>query len=272
MTSQDYLDNFANSLKIKSRSERTHENYLGHLSRFINSFPHQISKATTAQLTEYILNSGGASTMAQVHTTLNLFYTHVLKQKNKVARWIPYPDKTKYIPKVPTHLQILEMIAGQTNNKHRLIIRLLYATGIRVSELVNLRWSDVQRREGINPLSIHVRGKGKKDRLVPLSKETNEMLVAYCHEFKLKCDSKTHFIFGDSHPYSVRSVELVVKRAGMLIGFDNLTPHKLRHAYGFEQRKSGIDLGRLQELMGHSSLETTRIYSGVDNLEAKVLL
>ena len=269
--SSKYREAFKNAISLKSRSESTINNYCGHLDRFFLRFKYQISKATSAQLTEYILNSGSASTMAQVHTTLSLFYSLVLKRK-VVERYIPYPDKAQYFPVVPTHAQMIEIISKEDNPKHRLIIRLLYATGIRVSELTNLKWSDIQRESGSNPLSLRIIGKGRKGRLLPLSNETLAELELYCKTYNLKCNSKTHYIFGGEKPYSIRSVQKVITNAGLYIGFDNLSPHDLRRSFCREQRKSGLDLGRLQELCGHAQISTTRLYSGVDNLEAKMLL
>lgn len=263
---------FKNALSIKSRSEKTISNYLSHLDIFFRDFRNNIPKATTIQLTEYISSATSASVMAQRHTVLNLFYTHVLKQPHKVAKFIPYPDRAQYFPVVPTHDQMIVMINSIKNTKHRLMVRLMYATGIRVSELTGLKWSDIQRHNGTHPLSMRVVGKGKKVRTIPLSKETFDLLKAYCREFSLKCDSKTHYVFGGTKPYSSRSVQLVVRQAGEVIGFDSLSPHDLRRSFAREQRKANVDLLRLQELMGHASISTTRNYCGTENMEAKLLL
>ncbi len=253
---------FKNVISLKSRSEKTIANYLGHLDRFFLRFKYNVKKATTAQLTEYILASGGNSTMAQVHTTLKIFYKYVLK-RNVVEKFIPYPDKTKFLPRAPSHVQVMEMIQGTENTKHKLIIMMLYATGLRVSELCNLRFSDIKRVDSINPLQLHVTGKGKKDRLVPLSEEMKIKLEDYCLEYRKSC--RSDYIFGCDKKYSIRSVEEVVKDAGYLIGWDNLSPHKLRHCYAIEMRRKGVEIARLQELLGHANIYTTRIYTGVDN-------
>lgn len=254
---------FKNAISLKSRSQRTIENYCGHLDRFFLRFKYQISKATTAQLTEYILNSGSASTMAQVHTTINLFYKLIVK-RDIVEKYIPYPDKTQYFPSLPSHDNIMSIINSEKNTKHRLIMRLLYASGIRVSELTNLKWHDINRESGTHPLSMRIVGKGKRCRVIPLSKETCELLTTYCHEYNLKCNSKTHYVFGNEKPYSIRSVQKIVEEHG-------LSPHDFRRMFGREQRKAGTDIGRIQELYGHSSIATTRLYTGVDNMEAKLL-
>lgn len=267
-----HRQSFLNVISIKSRSTKTVSNYVGHLDRFFARFNHNIPKATTEQLSEYILSCGSASSMAQVHTTLNYFYTYVLKQPRKVAKFIPYPDKTNYFPVVPTHEQMIKVIEETKNIKHRLILRILYSTGIRVGELIQLKWCDIQRVKGINPLSLRITGKGGKFRIVPLSDETLNLLLEYCKEYNLKCDSKTHYVFGASKPYSARSVQNVVREAGLIIGFDSLSPHDLRRAFAREQRKNNLDLLRLQELLGHASISTTRKYAGVENLEVKLLL
>lgn len=114
---------FKNAISLKSRSQRTIENYCGHLDRFFLRFKYQISKATSAQLTEYILNSGSASTMAQVHTTLNLFFKLIVK-RDIVENYIPYPDR--FILDYPSQEQMQDMISQCSNEKHKKVLNLLW--------------------------------------------------------------------------------------------------------------------------------------------------
>lgn len=259
------LHKYSLALKVRTPSECTHNNYLSIVKRFLNTFDKNIGRATTTDLTEYILLCKSRSLMAQTRAAIKLFYELVYNQKNKVE-FIPYPKQEERLKDVPTHEQMMRIIEGVENTKHKLILMMLYGTGMRCNELLQIKWKDIRREQGINPLSVKVHGKGAKDRFLPLSEHIYSLLMEYCQKYNLGCKTnKNNFVFGNDRPYSAKSVSLVVERAGLLIGF-KLTPHLIRHACMTSLSIHGMPLLELQDLCGHASAKTTRIYAKSNNV------
>jgi integrase/recombinase XerD len=256
-----HLGHFENVLKIRTPSKATQTNYRSQFLRFANEFNGNPKTATTAQLTEYISTITSRSQMAQMRSALKVFYEEVLKQPNKIP-FIPYPKQEQRMPQAHPFDKIINGISLTENTKHRLMLTMLLGTGVRVGELISLQWSDITRTKSkTNPILLHVKGKGAKDRLVPISDNTVNLLKKYCKEYKMNCETNSQdFIFGDEKPYSARSVAEVVRMAGEKVGL-KLSPHDLRHACFFYLRDSGTDLATIQELAGHSNPKTSKIYA-----------
>jgi len=170
--------------------------------------------------------------------------------------------KESRLPNVPAQNKILEAIEKTENIKHKLIVMLLYGTGIRLMEITHIKWADIRREKNeLNPLSILIHGKGNKDRVVPISSRINDLLKRYCKEYNLGCETnKQHYIFGSEEPYSRKSVGNVVRSSGNRAGLD-LHPHLLRHACFTHLRDSGVDIETIGELAGHASPITTKKYA-----------
>jgi len=154
------------------------------------------------------------------------------------------------------------MIQKTQNVKHKLIISLLFATGMRLQEILNLRWCDIKRESGKNPLSVHIRGNGRKDRVLPLSETMYKQLMDYCSIYELDCNTKKqHYILGNEKPYSAKSVSMVVDQAAKRVGLEKVSPHKLRHSCFVHLRDKEMDIETIRQLAGHSSAESTLIYA-----------
>lgn len=261
MISDKHLGMFLTTMTAKNFTEDTKRAYKSMLLIFGRDFNGRYDRATIDELTSYISRIDNVNYMASTYGALKHFYFYVLKQKQKFP-FIPFPKKESRLPKVPSKDKILEAIEKTKNTKHRLIVMLLYGTGIRLMEITHIKWSDIRREKGeLNPLSILIRGKGNKDRIVPISKKINELLIEYCREYNLKCDTdKAHYIFGGEVPYSRRSVANVVRDSGNRVGLD-LHPHLLRHSCFTHLRDSGVDIETIGELAGHASPITTKKYA-----------
>lgn len=265
------LHSFEIIMQVKTPSEDTRYNYLSNVRKYLNEIDFNAKKATSNQIIEYISKRKSRSSMAQCRSALKVLYELVYKQKDKVG-FIPYPKQEERLKDVPTHDQMIKIIDSVENTKHKLIMMVLYGTGCRLNELLGLQWKDIRRETGKNPLSIKVHGKGAKDRLLPLSENIRQQLVEYCKQYKLKCDTnKSHYIFGDNYgrPYSAKSVANVVERAGGNIGI-KLTPHLIRHACMTSLSINGLPLLEIQDLCGHSSAKTTRIYAKNNNVNREM--
>lgn len=166
------------------------------------------------------------------------------------------PRRESKLPRVPTRDEVLRLADAIDNRRHRLAILLLYAGGLRVSELVQLDVGDVDSER----LLLHIRGaKGRKDRITLLS-ETLVGEVAWLQSDRT--DEAPLFVGRTRGRWSTRSVQHVVARAARLAGLRaGCTPHSLRHAFATHLLEGGTDLRHIQELLGHASIQTTTRYT-----------
>ena len=168
------------------------------------------------------------------------------------------PKKSKRLPKVISKESVVRLIQVTKNLKHRVMIGLLYSSGLRVGELLALRPGDLD----FERLQIFVRrGKGRKDRVVPMAVVMKPMLVNYIQTYT----PKRFFIEGRTGgAYSASSVRHMLKRSCEAAGvLPVVSPHALRHSYATHMLENGVDLRHIQTLLGHSKPETTMIYTHV---------
>lgn len=212
----------------------------------------------------------------QTVCALRFFYNTTLG-RGWVVEHLEYPRGQKRLPTVLSMLEVTELLEAVKSLKHRAILSTLYGTGIRVSELCALRVSDIDSQRMV----IHVRqGKGSKDRIVMLSPRLLKLLREYWREYRPK-----EWLFPGRDPgvpISAASVQQVCKRAAELAGISkHVHPHTLRHSFATHLLENGVDLRRIQLLLGHGNLKTTSVYlhvaadvvqstpSPLDLLEAK---
>jgi integrase/recombinase XerD len=172
---------------------------------------------------------------------------------------IQRPRPRHKLPNVLGKDEIRKMLKSLSNEKHRVMLSLIYACGLRRSELINLAPVDIERNR--NLLRIR-QAKGFKDRVVPVSVKTIEMVDAYMDHFK----PQKYLFEGQwpGEPYSVSSLEKILKNACTRAGIRKpVTLHWLRHSYATHLLESGTDLRYIQELLGHQSSKTTEIYTHV---------
>lgn len=153
--------------------------------------------------------------------------------------------------------EIMKMIDGVQNLKHRTILMLLYSTGMRVSEIASCRIADIDSK---NMRIKIVQGKGSKDRFTILSQQVLLELRAYYIIYKPK-----EYLFNGDRPgkrYSVRSIQHLMQKALIKVGLENkdYTVHTIRHSFATHLIDNGTDLHTIKELLGHSSLQTTMKY------------
>jgi site-specific recombinase XerD len=187
-------------------------------------------------------------------SAVKLFYELTGKQPLKF-KYIKYPRSERHLPKVIDSVYLLDQLSKIQNIKHKAVIMLAYSVGLRVSEVINLKISDVDSARMI----ITIRqAKGKKDRIVPLSPNVLNCLRDYYKEEK----PKEYLFNGQSEPkYSATSCNQIVKQyLGSKYHF-----HLLRHSCATELLEKGTDLRFIQKLLGHNSSKTTEIYTHVSN-------
>jgi len=186
------------------------------------------------------------------------FYFEKVKGGERKTYYIERPRKEYKLPKTLSKEDIFKMIETCTFIKHRVIIGLLYSAGLRRNELLQLKITDVDLDQNL----IYIRnGKGKKDRITLLAEKIKSDLIAYLQEEKpvhwlIESPSRTQ--------YSGTSVGNIVKNAAKKAQINKtVTPHMLRHSFATHLLEQGVDIRYIQELLGHTSTETTMIYTHV---------
>ncbi len=168
------------------------------------------------------------------------------------------PKKSKTLPIVLSQSEVIDLIRFTPNLKHRAIIALLYSCGLRISELLNLKLSDIN----IDRMQLIVKNsKGRKDRYVSLAEHFVPLLSNYYHTYS----PKVYFVEGQNgSTYSAESVRQFIKRSCKAAKIKKpVTPHTLRHSYATHLLENGVDIRYIQELLGHAKPETTMIYTHV---------
>jgi site-specific recombinase XerD len=237
-------------------SKRTADNYISHIAKFLKaqkkSCLHLNSKDFQSYLDTY--NFSSISQQNQVINAIRFLYKEVLcKKYDKVSFKRPKPEKK--LPRVIDGEFIKSQLSKITNLKHKTILTLTYSVGLRVSEIVNLKIEDIDSKRMI----IHIKNaKGKKDRIVPLSKTVLKLLREYYREYKPK-----EYLFNGqkSLQYSIGSCQKIYKKY-----IDkNSSIHTLRHSSATGLLENGTDIRVIQKLLGHSNVKTTEIYTHVSN-------
>lgn len=212
------------------------------------------------------------STIARKLATLRSFYKFLVKRgqvdQNPVAP-IRTPKQEKKLPKCLEYEEVKRLIETPPTNtwlgaRDRAILEALYSTGIRVSELVALNMDDVDFLGEV----VHVRGKGKKERLAPISSSALQAIQSYIEFRNRRAQNNPNFdakvLFANKHGkrLSTRSIRRKMDKYLRMAGLDPaISPHTLRHSFATHMLNNGADLRSVQELLGHQSLSTTQVYT-----------
>lgn len=258
-------EKFKTILSNKNYSYRTINNYIYHIRCFHQSSNKRIQDYNLDDLKTYLLayNYSSVSQQNQVISALKLFYKYILNKKDIHLDKIERPRTEKKLPKVIDSEIILDKINKISNLKHRTILTLTYSVGLRVSEVANLKITDIDSKRML--ISI-INGKGRKDRIVPLSQKVLDLLRLYYKEYKPK-----EYLFNGqkSNQYSIKSIQTIYKK----YIDDKTSVHNLRHSCFTNLLESGTDIKIIQTIAGHSNVKTTEIYTHVSNkLLSKVKL
>jgi len=268
MPFEKWLEKFRSELEFRGYSKRTIKCYLFNVIRFlkaVNKHPKQISNQDIKIFLRTHYTTKGKSARTTI-ASLKLFFSLFGK---KLLYNTPYPKEKRKIPVTLEREEIQRMISLTKNQKHKLILALMYGCGLRVSEVISLRIKDINFKEKI----IKVKGKGDKERIIPIPKsllfEIKKFLVLRRKELKLKSYA-SDLLFLSSHKnklsLSSRTCQEIVKKAAKKAGIKKrVTPHSLRHSFATHLLESGTDIRIIQELLGHSWIASTQIYTKVSN-------
>ena len=257
-------DEFKRWMRSKRYSENTIVTYVDALTSFLKYYNNKKVEEITnediiAYNNDFILKKElSASYQNQTVNAIKLFFRTIQNTSINIEQ-IHRPKRSKTLPNVLSKEEVKELLNALQNSKHRIMLSLIYACGLRRSELLNLLPTDVDAKRNI--LLIR-NAKGKKDRIAPLSDKMLNLLRDY---FKLYKPVKWLFE-GDKkgEQYSERSIANVLKQALEKTEIKRpVSLHWLRHSYATHLLESGTDLRYIQELLGHKSSKTTEIYTHV---------
>lgn len=264
MDQTDYIKELENECKLRGFSVQTIRSYSFWVSRFLQ-FCNKSSLNLDHQSVKYYLLSldNATNTHRLAYAAIRFFFAHVLRKPIPLDE-VPTKKREKQLPKALSKGEILSMVDNTKNIKHGIIIKLLYSTGIRLQELINLKRSDIDFDRKI----VNIRkGKGNKDRVSLLSESLILDLVKYYSQYEFKTP---YILEGRKGKYSKKSVQKVLEKAGKSINKE-VTPHMLRHSFATHLLDQGIDIAYIRKLLGHSRIETTQIYLNLSNRDISMI-
>ncbi len=242
-------------IKLRKYSYQTGKRYIDIVKKFLKS-----GKEPKEFLLSYSAKS--ESTMRSVYFALQFFYKNALNEKLKEE--IPLAKKSLKLPTILNKSEINSLLEVTKNIKHKLAIMLLYYAGLRVSEVRNLKWDDIDFERSL----IHIKkAKGNRDRVIFFHKA----LITTLENYGLK-KSGLILMSERGKNYDERTIQMIVKNAVKKANIrKKASCHTLRHSFATHLLEAGVDIRYIQELLGHKNLQTTQIYTHVANKDIKNL-
>ncbi len=254
---------YSKTLLLKKYSKRTVSAYTSLFRQFMEYYKRKsLDEITDEEIRDYLLflNTKRKVSDSYLNQAINSikFYYEKISGCPRKEYYLQRPRASYKLPEVMSMEEVVSVFRTVTNLKHRCILFLIYSGGLRLSEVTGLKVSD------IDSMRMMVRigqGKGKKDRYTLLSERALELLRVYYKEFR-----PTEWLFEGTEggPYSNRSVQEIFNKAVRRAGIrKHVTVHTLRHSFATHLLEQGTDIRYIQELLGHSDIKTTLIYSHV---------
>lgn len=262
------LKKLERELKLRAYTPRTvnaYKLYVSLYKEFVKENSMEENIDSVKEFLAYLISDKNykATSIAMVKAAL-IFYFENVKNTEIPSKQLATPKKSKKLPVVLSREEIRKLFNAADNEKKKLILMILYATGLRVSELINLKVKDIDFDEGVIKV---VSGKGKKDRIVTISKRLLNRVKNY-----VKTKSPNDYVFVSKYgdKLSSRYIQYLVKDLAIAANITKeVTPHVLRHSYATHLLEAGTNIRIIQELLGHANLQTTQIYTKVSLEEIK---
>lgn len=271
------LEDYLIELEIRNYSENTIKTYnsiIHNLIQYMSNEPNLYDgRRFLASFRKFIRDLKRDKNVTQNYIYLNTVVSKKFLEFNDIdfLDEIKNPKRTKSLPKSLNEKEVKDLIEAVSINeddtpfkikskrRDKVILTLLYSTGLRISELVKL----IKRDIDFDERTIRVRGKGDKDRIVLFDENTKEQLMDYID--KDNHESEYIFVNKNGNKLTPRYVQMMIKKYAKEAGIKKkVTPHVLRHSFATHLLKNGVDIRVIQQLLGHSSLSTTQIYTSVD--------
>lgn len=273
------LENYRNYLKYeRAYSDNTVGAYMNDLNKYEEFLKKDILESDTEDLEKYLkyIKNLESTTVAHKITSIKSYFNYNIKREivsvnpaDKVSR----PKLTKHLPEYLTEEEVGKLLDVEVRSpydyRNKTILELLYSSGIRISELVNIKTPNYDSEECL----IRIMGKGSKERIVPLGDYAVNIMNDYMNNYRPLINKKhTDYVFinnrGDK--ISRQFIFKVIKKEALKKGIKkDISPHTLRHTFATHLLKNGADLRIIQELLGHENISTTQIYTHVTNNKLK---
>ena len=273
---KDYLEIIRD---IKNFSPNTIRAYRQDIQQFLDYLKENQATLDKTQIRDYIttlyLRSKNKATLSRKMFALRSFFQYLLdsgRMKKNPFEGIATPKLDKRIPQILTEKEMIEFLDKLPEGsfiqvRNKAIFELLYATGLRVSELTHLKMADINQAEGL----VRVMGKGKKERIVPFNESAAAVLKRYRKKVLEKFAGDNPYIFLNTRGgrISERSVERILKEtfSRLMVSDKNVFPHLFRHSFATHLLQRGANLRIIQELMGHENLSTTEKYTTLNTTD-----
>ena len=274
---EKYIEEFIDYLRFEKKySENTISSYKRDLNKLNSYLKKDFTKLTKADIQKYIQDlskNKNSNTISRTISSLKGFYKFL--EINKYTNTNPLttiisPKTARKLPKVLSEEEVNKLLDINLNNdfdyRNKAMLELMYSSGLRVSELINLTVNDVDLKNSL----VRIFGKGSKERIVPLNDYATEALNNYIlyHRPKLFKQKENNYLFLNNHGNQMtrqgffKTLKKIAKEKGIK---SELSPHTLRHSFATHLLKYGADLRSIQELLGHSDISTTQIYTHITN-------
>ena len=274
-----YFQSYLSS--IKNVSNKTIENYtidLVLLENFLSENKKTLLNANNDDIYEYLNSQEFKSkTYNRKVTSIKEFYKFLIAEKYNISvniNKIEHIKNEKVYPKIIKFEDISKMVSVQENTtlgmRNKVIIMFLYITGLRVSELCNLTYSDINFQEGY----IRCIGKGNKEKIIMVGELLSINLSAYTNTTRKEIlnglESKYVFVNSEGDPLSRQAIFNIIKDAASKADIKlHVSPHTLRHCFATHMLENGADVRTVQELLGHTDISTTQVYLNISNKAIK---
>jgi site-specific recombinase XerD len=255
---EEYLKKLRERCVLHGFSNQTIKSYSYNVEKFLDFIEKSRLNISNEAVKLYLLSQELSINSSRLqYASISFFFREILRKPFSFED-IPIKKKEKQLPKVISKEKIREMIDLTDNLKHKLIIKLLYSSGLRLQELIDLKRKDIDFERGL----VNVKkGKGNKDRVTLISEALKLDLLKYYSNTLFK----TEYVFeGRNGKYTKKSVQKVIDEAGKRVGIE-IHPHMLRHSFATHLLEQGTDIRHIQKLLGHSDLKTTEIYTHVSS-------
>ncbi|MBP3456750.1 MAG: tyrosine recombinase [Bacilli bacterium] len=273
------LVNYRNYLKYeRAYSDNTVGAYMNDLNKYEEFLKKDILESDTEDLEKYLkyIKNLESTTVAHKITSIKSYFNYNIKRgivsvnpADKVSR----PKLTKHLPEYLTEEEVGKLLDVEVKSpydyRNKTILELLYSSGIRISELVNIKTPNYDSEECL----IRIMGKGSKERIVPLGDYAVNIMNDYMNNYRPLINKKhTDYVFVNNRgdKISRQFIFKVIKKEALKKGIKkDISPHTLRHTFATHLLKNGADLRIIQELLGHENISTTQIYTHVTNNKLK---
>lgn len=250
-------------IKLSGYSNRTIDSYLFFLKPFLESIdnPKTITLDQVKDFQASLIDKYNNKSQALAISSLRFLFKRVVDRPEIFVN-LKVPKREETLPSVLTPQEVKALIDSAKNTKSKLIIKMLYSSGLRVSELVSLTPKELNFQDNTGWVR---RGKGKKDRLFKIADSISKQLQRH-----LAKNPEYRYVLSKSKPMSVRNIQLIVQKAAKKAGINKkVSPHTLRHSFATHLLENGENLLVIQQLLGHKNLETTKIYTHISQEQIK---